>query len=68
MRILWVKADKLLPVCDDGGNIRTFRIRRRPETAARYDGSAIGERFSGMVRSVVEKQSSAANAVLVRTA
>jgi glycosyltransferase involved in cell wall biosynthesis len=38
------------------------------ETAARYDWPAIGERFSGMLRSVVEKQSSAVDAVPLRTA
>ncbi len=38
------------------------------ETAARYDWPAIGERFSGILRSVVEKRSSAVNAVPVHTA
>ena len=48
-------------------------LRRRyekaaAETAAQYDWAAIGERFSGILRSVVEKRSSAENAVPVRTA
>jgi glycosyltransferase involved in cell wall biosynthesis len=53
--------------------LRDRGLRRRyekaaAETAARYDWPAIGERFSGILQSVIKEGSSAANAVPVRTA
>ena len=53
--------------------LRDRELRRRyeqaaRETAARYDWPAIGERFSGILQSVVREGSSAANPVPVRTA
>jgi polysaccharide biosynthesis protein PslH len=53
--------------------LRDRELRRRyeqaaAETAAHYDWPAIGERFSGILQSVVKEGSSAANAVPVRTA
>jgi glycosyltransferase involved in cell wall biosynthesis len=53
--------------------LRDHDLRRRyeraaTETAARYDWPAIGERFSGILQSVMKERSSAANAVPVRTA
>jgi polysaccharide biosynthesis protein PslH len=53
--------------------LRDRELRRRyekaaAETTARYDWPAIGERFSGILQSVIKEGSSAANAVPVRTA
>jgi glycosyltransferase involved in cell wall biosynthesis len=53
--------------------LRDRELRRRyekaaAETAARYDWPAIGERFSGILQSVIKEGSSAASAVPVRTA
>jgi glycosyltransferase involved in cell wall biosynthesis len=53
--------------------LRDRDLRRRyeeaaAETAARYDWPAIGEQFSGILRSAMEKRSAAAKAVPVRTA
>ncbi|HEX9111646.1 MAG TPA: glycosyltransferase [Terriglobales bacterium] len=53
--------------------LRDRELRRRYERAAaeavaRYDWPAIGERFSGILQSVMKEGSSAANAVPVRTA
>jgi polysaccharide biosynthesis protein PslH len=53
--------------------LRDRELRRRyekaaAETAARYDWPAIGERFSGILQSVMKEESSAVNAVPVRTA
>jgi hypothetical protein len=56
MRIVWVKADKLLPV-QNGGNIR-----------ARYGWPAVGERFSEVLRSAAEKKSLAVCAIPARLA
>jgi len=53
--------------------LRDPALRRRyekaaAETAARYDWPAVGERFSEVLRSVAEKKSPAARAILARLA
>lgn len=76
-----VRHGRDLMLADDGKSfahavimlLRDRELRRRyekaaAETAARYDWPAIGERFNGILRSVIEKRSSTANSVPVRTA
>ena len=50
------------------GDLRRRCKRAAAETAARYDWPAIGERFSEVLQSVVEKHARASGAVLVSRA